>query len=66
MNNRNEENNYRWDYREYSGNYGQNPNRDKTGNRGLRVFLALLGAVILLCGLFCVSVMQAAANTHSQ
>ena len=54
MNNRNEENNYRWDYREYSGNYGQNPNRDKTGNRGLRVFLALLGAVILLCGLFCV------------
>ena len=54
MNNRNEENNYRWDYREYSGNYGQNPNRDKTGNRGLRVFLALLGAVILLCGLFCI------------
>ena len=54
MINRSNENNYHWDYREYQGGYGQSPNRGKKNSRGLRVFLVMMGVVVLLVGALCV------------
>ena len=46
MINRSNDNNYHWDYEDYQGNYGQSPARGKkNSNRGLRVFLIMMGAV---------------------
>lgn len=55
MINRSNDNNYHWDYEDYQGNYGQSPARGKkNSNRGLRVFLIMMGAVVLLVGALCI------------
>ena len=55
MINRSNDNNYHWDYEDYQGNYGQSPARGKkNSNRGLRVFLVMMGAVVLLVGALCI------------
>ena len=53
MRNRSNENNYHWDYREYQGNYGQNPAR-RSNSRGLKIFLITMGVVVLLVGALCI------------
>ena len=53
MRNRSNENNYHWDYREYQGNYGQNP-AHRSNSRGLKIFLITMGVVVLLVGALCI------------
>lgn len=66
MINSSNDNNYRWDYREYEGNYGQSPNRGRDNSRGLKVFLIAMGVIILLVGVLCIGAVALKGRTPQE